>query len=79
MQFTELQAQHGSRMSWKLVRESRKGNLVMFGEKITGCDEHSGGRWPSSGWAYAVYVTAIVHPTTSEVLDQTVREDDWPY
>lgn len=79
MQFTELQAQHGSGMSWKLVRESQKGNLVMFGEKVTGCDDYRGGRWPSSGWAYARYVTAIVHPNTGEVLALDIREDDWPY
>lgn len=78
MQFAELQEKHGSSMSWKLVRESRKGNLVMFGEKVTGCDYNPGARWVT-GWAYALYVTAIVHPSTGEVLALESYEDDWPY
>lgn len=78
MQFTELQELHGSKMSWKQVRKSRNGNLVMFGEKVTGGIDNPGARWPS-GWAFAVYVTAIVHPTSGEVLAKTVDEDDWPF
>jgi len=76
--FEELQAKcsrdyhlNGS-LVWSLVRTSKRGNRVMYGEYIDGYDSGFGGK------AYGYYVAAIVRPD-GVVPQYTVVYDEWDY
>jgi hypothetical protein len=75
--FAELQTKYPLDTSfgreWKLMRISKRGNRVMYGQSIEGHDSPYGG-----GKAFAYYVTAIVRPD-DVVAQYTVEYDEWDY
>lgn len=75
MTFDELQKKHAS-TTWKLVRTSKRGNRIMFGERIVGNDTYGDPYY--GGKAFATYIDAVVRPN-DEVAEYTVRSDEWDY
>lgn len=79
MTFAELQKRypldHGFGREWKLYRTSKRGNRVMFGVSVQGCDNLELGY---GGTAYSYEVTAIVRPDDT-VAQYTVVYDEWDY
>jgi hypothetical protein len=76
--FAELQKKYPLDSSfgreWKLMRTSKRGNRVMYGQHTKGCDIPGTG----GGKAFAYYVTTIVRPD-GVVAQYTVVYDEWDY